>query len=502
MKTGLALLLPVMLAGCASVLNKGNQSVLVTSTPPGALLFVDGKELGRTPYTYTLEDGGRFSVPMELRKEGHEPASFQLRPRVNRTLLFADAMLLGIPFIADSRSKALHGLPISEVNVYLYKEFPKNRQQVELPVEVIECPIPPSEILGRSGSSKLNLSSRELSDLKYPRQGTTSMLRGLGQSYVHAFQVQVGTNKGVEDVSRAKVLLQPVVKKVDLQLEQVGNRVEGTSHLEMEWRFYNGLAKDSLLFMVGTTTDRYFAGAFAGEVLAMAMQDAARRMLDEEGLYERLTEIRNRGLVLSKGQAVVLAVPKPIAFEDRRSMFPALVKAVVTVEMKEGHGSGFLITNDGYLLTNAHVVGDEAMATVRFEQGFSLEGRVVKVNRDFDLALIKVPGNDLAALTLGDDTKLMLGEELFAVGTPLDERLGQSISRGIMSGRRDIDGRKYLQTDVSINPGNSGGPLIDEEGRVVGIATMKVRAPGVEGIGFGVPITTALEMLNIQFGAR
>ena len=124
---------------------------------------------------------------------------------------------------------------------------------------------------------------------------------------------------------------------------------------------------------------------------------------------------------------------------------------------------------------------------------------MVKVNKDFDVALVKVAGNDLPALSIGDDEAVQLGEELFAIGTPLDEQLGQSVTRGIMSGRREIEGRKYLQTDVSINPGNSGGPLIDGDGKVVGIATMKVKATGVEGIGFGVPISTALEMLNIEF---
>ena len=82
-------------------------------------------------------------------------------------------------------------------------------------------------------------------------------------------------------------------------------------------------------------------------------------------------------------------------------------------------------------------------------------------------------------------------------GNGFEGRLNLAVVR--FAGRRQIDGRKYLQSDVSINPGNSGGPLIDSDGKVVGIATMKVKATGVEGIGFGVPISTALEMLNIEF---
>ena len=145
------------------------------------------------------------------------------------------------------------------------------------------------------------------------------------------------------------------------------------------------------------------------------------------------------------------------------------------------------------------MVGDESLVKVKFEQGFTLDAQVVKTNRDFDLALLKVQATDLPALNLGDDKGLMLGEEIFAIGTPMEAALSQSVSRGILSGRRDIEGRSLLQTDVSINPGNSGGPLIDENGLVVGVATLKISGKGLEGLGFGVPMSQALEMLNISF---
>nr|MBP7451116.1 trypsin-like peptidase domain-containing protein [Flavobacteriales bacterium] len=116
---------------------------------------------------------------------------------------------------------------------------------------------------------------------------------------------------------------------------------------------------------------------------------------------------------------------------------------------------------------------------------------------DFDLALIKVLGTDLPALTIGDDKVVQVGEEVYAIGTPLDEKLGQSVTRGIVSGKRDLEDRAYIQTDVSINHGNSGGPLIDMDGKVIGVTTLKLTGRDVSGIGFAVPITTVLEMLNI-----
>ncbi|MBL0045383.1 MAG: trypsin-like peptidase domain-containing protein [Flavobacteriales bacterium] len=237
-------------------------------------------------------------------------------------------------------------------------------------------------------------------------------------------------------------------------------------------------------------------------VLNGAIRDAAHQMIDEEGLQARLSKVFNDGLVRSKGSVVEIVRPSPIVFSGRKDMLASLVKAVVTVKTKEGHGSGFLIASDGYIITNAHVVGDQSKVSIKFNQGFTLDGQVVKVNRDFDLALIKTPGSDLPALTLGDDAQLLIGEELFAIGTPLDEQLGQTVTRGIMSGKREFEGRTFLQTDVSINRGNSGGPLIDEEGKVVGVATLKVQETGVQGIGVAVPVGKMLEMLNISMVAR
>lgn len=481
------------------MLNKGKQSVEVVSEPPGATLYAEGVALGPTPYTYTYDRSDGAAVALELRREGFQPVAMELRPKRNNFILFADAMLLGIPYIADAKSTALYSFPGGKLKVRQYKAIPSGRQRLDLPVTVLESSVPTKGVVGRSGARKLDLDSKELADLRYPQSASGAILRGMVDTYVDAHSIRPSTPKGDEEARRAKVVLRPLLKGLDLQWEERDRRAYGTAQLDMEWRFFSGIDQDSLLFSVSKRTEWPVYAASPRNVLSDALQDAARQLMDEEGLYERISSVRAAGLVRSKGEQITLRSPAPPSFPDRRSMIPTLVKGVVTVEVKDGHGSGFLLTTDGYIMTNAHVVGTNATAKIRFEQGFTLEGQVVKVNPDFDVALIKVPGNDLPALSMGDDDALQLGEELFAIGTPLDEQLGQSVTRGIMSGKREIEGRKFIQTDVSINPGNSGGPLIDAEGRVVGVATMKIQADGVQGIGFGVPISTALNMLNIEF---
>ncbi len=490
---------PFALSSCASLLNKGNQALSIASDPTGASVFVNGTEAGVTPYSYTYDRSTSEKVSVELRKEGMQPVTVELKPKRKNVVLFADAMLLGIPYIADAKSSSMYSFPMPALKVNMHKALPTDRQLLDLPVATLESNLDRKAALGKSNSRSLTVDSKEFSDLRYPETATSALIQGMANSYVEAHGVRLGTPKGDEEAQRAKVVLRPLIKRVDMQLEEKGHLAYGHVQMDVDWRFYSGIDKDSVLFTISKSTEWPVNGGYARDVFSDAMKDAARQLLDEDGLYERIAGVHSAGLLRSKGDVMKLATPAPIPFTDRNAMIPALVKGVVTVEMKDGHGSGFLISNDGYIMTNAHVVGSSATAKVRFEQGFSLDGQVVKVNRDFDVALIKVPGNDLPALSLGNDADLQLGQELYAIGTPLNEKLGQTVTRGIMSGKREIDGHKYLQTDVSINPGNSGGPLITADGKVMGVATLKIKATGVEGIGFGVPISTALEMLNIEF---
>ena len=168
----------------------------------------------------------------------------------------------------------------------------------------------------------------------------------------------------------------------------------------------------------------------------------------------------------------------------------------------QGAGSGFVISEDGFVVTNNHVVekADEVKVTLR--DGRELEAEVVGTDPKTDLALLKVEATDLAVAALGDSDALRVGEWVVAIGNPLG--LDHSVTVGILSakGRRGIGPEEivsqyddFLQTDASINPGNSGGPLIDMQGRVVGINTAIVNPMKASGIGFAIPINMAKDLL-------
>lgn len=173
--------------------------------------------------------------------------------------------------------------------------------------------------------------------------------------------------------------------------------------------------------------------------------------------------------------------------------------SVVTVLSEDGHGNGFLVSGDGYLITNRHVVGSAKTVRVRWSDGFESLGDVVRSDKRRDVALIKSSAHSRQPLVVRRSLA-GAGDTVFAVGTPLDEKFQATVTRGVVSAYRVMDGLNYLQSDVSINPGNSGGPLVEERGAVVGIAvlTYRVGEDSPTGINFFIPIGDALDFLNLK----
>ena len=194
--------------------------------------------------------------------------------------------------------------------------------------------------------------------------------------------------------------------------------------------------------------------------------------------------------------AVHRAAPGKIVSDNGVSL---AAKSVVIVETTDGHGSGCIISADGYIVTNAHVVGDEETVKVLMADGLSAKGHVVRVNPEMDLALVKIDTDGLVAFQLPTTSAAEIGADVFAIGTPADKELGQSITKGIISGRRKVEGHSFLQTDVSINGGNSGGALVSRSGQLLGIVNAKLVGRGIEGIGFAIPAEQVSEALQLKF---
>jgi serine protease Do len=164
-------------------------------------------------------------------------------------------------------------------------------------------------------------------------------------------------------------------------------------------------------------------------------------------------------------------------------------------------GSGFVVSPDGYIVTNAHVVDRASKISVRFADRQEAEAKVVGVDPKTDVALLKVedPKGKLVPVSFGDSGSLEVGEWVMAIGSPFG--LEQTVTVGVVSAKERVLGAgpydDFIQTDAAINPGNSGGPLLDADGRVVGINTaISSRSGGNEGIGFAIPINLAKGIID------
>ncbi|MDV6343724.1 DegQ family serine endoprotease [Nitrosomonas sp. Is37] len=162
-------------------------------------------------------------------------------------------------------------------------------------------------------------------------------------------------------------------------------------------------------------------------------------------------------------------------------------------------GSGFIISKDGYILTNSHVVEAANQITVRLNDKREFNAQVIGTDRKTDVALIKIDAKDLPVVTQGDPDKLKVGEWVIAIGSPFG--FENSVTAGIVSAKgRSLAQESYvpfIQTDVAINPGNSGGPLFNMRGEVVGInSQIYSRTGGFMGLSFAIPINVATEIAN------
>ena len=169
--------------------------------------------------------------------------------------------------------------------------------------------------------------------------------------------------------------------------------------------------------------------------------------------------------------------------------------AVVSVSTGRGGGSGVLIRADGVLLTNAHVVGNARTVQIQLADGRELTGTVLGRDRQVDIAVVRIPAQNLPVATVGDSDRVEVGQLAIAIGNPLG--LERTVTRGVVSavnrGPRGLPiAGGLIQTDAAINPGNSGGPLLDSSGRVIGINTAVLA--GATGLGFAVPINLARDV--------
>ncbi|HZR35637.1 MAG TPA: trypsin-like peptidase domain-containing protein [Nevskia sp.] len=301
--------------------------------------------------------------------------------------------------------------------------------------------------------------------------------------------------------SRAELKIAGLVDKlhVDVCYPHDGSHdydtAKGGAYLRVNWQIYDVIQKK---VVYEATTDGAYRedSSGAGGTVAYtinAFDEAVRNLLADPGFHELVTHPRTSPAVAAKRETIRLrgATTPANGVADARA-------AVVTVLLADGHGSGFIISPDGYVLTNHHVVEQARFVKVRLSSHREVVGEVLRTDSARDVALIKLAESNLPALPLRLATAPDVTEEVYAIGTPIDPGLDTTVTRGIVSAYRNLEGFKFIQSDVVIHPGNSGGPLLDRSGTVVGLTDLKMFPAEADNLNYFIPIGDALQRLDLE----
>ncbi|MDM4768041.1 trypsin-like peptidase domain-containing protein [Pelomonas sp. SE-A7] len=355
------------------------------------------------------------------------------------------------------------------------------------------------------GTTIATLATQELKRLGYPMAGPSD---------ANAFETDVGA---APDYRIGGVLKQA---RYEICQNPVSGETEGWIHLKIDWALYSE-REQKVVFQLSTEGLAFSKEKIRDLSKRAVLSTFANFLAAPEILSTMTTPIAASAPVAAAASApatTVAAAPTaaepaatgtdgPRAMTLKGSALPRggalknqnmLRAAVVTLETSAGSGSGFYIDREGYLLTNAHVVKGAKFAKVKLPNGDKLVAQIIKINERTDVALLKTPSVDLTPLALRKAT-LDIGEDVFAIGSPLGV-LTSSMTKGVLSADRVLEGRRVLQSDAAVTFGSSGGPLLDSDGAVVGLTQGGV-ASG-KGFNFFIPIQDALRVLDVAVKAE
>ena len=231
------------------------------------------------------------------------------------------------------------------------------------------------------------------------------------------------------------------------------------------------------------------------EALRDALLDALLKVLESDEFkasFGKMSSLLNN----ETAKWEQIEMPKPLIAEPD---FQEMVNAQITVIIDDYHGSGCMISPDGYALASYRVVEDKKEVDVQFSDGKTKKAQVIRKDALSNITLLKIDTIGNASLPISKNRSFKVGDDVFSVGAPVNKSLAQSLTSGIVSGEHVQNGLNYIQTDVKVSRGDNGSPLINSKGQLIGVINEKYTGYSLEGLSFAVSSFDVLERLKLNF---
>lgn len=469
---------------------------LLQTNPSKAKVIMGKKSIGTTPL-----DLSKLNIDdtLKIDLEGYEPVHLLFFENKRGNSFPSTIEECNSFRINYDNEQDLYQIPSGVIE--LRKKLPEYETKIMVAIDTPLLDLPEKYEFGRINGSKTTFKGDDFYRyLGYPQNMEVQLIQSTNDTYLDAMFFSE-KYKDEASLFLPKIILKPVIKKLKFNLKgKLLRDYKGPCLMECEWLISDLEQPSKILAKIPIKTGIYRSGNNYDLILHQLIKESKRDLLANDTLFDYLQKVEKNYLERSKKSTPIsLFKPNSVSYTTSKEMLKDVINGVVTVETEHSFGSGAILSSNGYIVTNYHVIGSAEKIYVKQGKDKKILAEKIKINKDYDLALLKVNGENFKALHLGNSDGSAIGDEIYAAGTPLDKTLGQTITRGIISGYRNWNGVNFIQNDVSINSGNSGGPLLNQQGHIVGITTMKLVGKGIEGISFGIPANVVKEVLNIEF---
>jgi serine protease Do len=494
--------IPFIFTNCASILNGKYQKVEIKTPSSDTEVFVNNESQGEGKQVVAKMKRDLTVKQVKIEREGYKPVykvHYQDRKSPLYIMSWVPFGILFYPPFVDYGPKAYNypkELKMNEtmLEIKARKEDQKYVYLKSTAFDLKKEDIKYTSIKHKNVKKKKN-KYKDLGngdeDIKFDNTVFTDEVNGILKKYNYIDT----TNTIYRSNTNTLYISAKVVKaEFDNVITSMGGSAILITKLDIEWEMFD-LYNQSKFKKTLKSESGEFAKGFNGEdclknSITDAITESFFKFMDTKDVKALIEQQETKEQKLE-----LLTLVKPGAV----TTLEQAMEATVTIKTKDGHGSGCFITNDGYIVTNFHVVSANEKLTVITKDGKEHTAKLIRKNEYSDLALLKIEATNQYAFTLPSAKNYKVGDDIFAIGTPKTVELGQSLSKGIISGFRTNDKMTMIQTDASVNGGNSGGALVGKNGEFIGVVNAKMLGIGVEGLGFSIPAEFIFNDLSIKY---